>query len=255
MLLLLNGLDEQRTKYDAKERFRRHGLKKVKSVECEKLAGLSVCAQYKQRMSDAFHNRATVWNLGQYAGPTSGACFWLSLAAGLAECSADVLAQALPGGHRAQTLLAELRGKPLAIWMATTTPLAKVQRSALGLCAEALRRHFCDGPDAVLLRPDMQAKIYPAFAGLDIRGPSRTEQLYQRWVQKLATHEYADELVVLAVALELHIRIVVVPYTPAAALVPWAIATYGSPEITADQGTTIYFGNNDVHYVYISLGS
>ena len=42
--------------------------------------------------------------------------------------------------------------------------------------------------------------------------------MYLRWVQKLATKEYADELVVLCVALELDIRITIIPYTPSAAL-------------------------------------
>ena len=161
-------------------------------------------------------------DLGQYAGHTSGACFWLSLAAGLAECDADVIAQALPGEHRAKASLAEVRGKALSVWMAEG-----VQRSALGLCAEALRRYFCDGPKAVLLRADAKARIYIAFAGLDVRGPARTEEAYQRWAQKLATHEYADELAAPAVTLELQICIVIVPYTPAAALAPWAPATYG----------------------------
>ena len=52
---------------------------------------------------------------------------------------------------------------------------------------------------------------YAAFAGLAVNGPARTEQLYRKWVQKLATREYADELVVLAVALALPIHIVVIP--------------------------------------------
>ena len=37
-------------------------------------------------------------------------------------------------------------------------------------------------------------------------------------MQKLATSEYADELVVLAVTLELPVRVVVIPHTPAFAL-------------------------------------
>ena len=51
----------------------------------------------------------------------------------------------------------------------------------------------------------------------------RTEELYAHWVQKLASTEFADELVVLAVAVELSIRIVIIPYTPESASSPWAI--------------------------------
>ena len=228
-------------------RFRRHGLKKVKSVECTELAAVSVMEQYKRRAHDVCHISVSVLDLGQFAGRTSGACFWLCLAAGLAQCDADVLAQAMPDGHKAQALLAKLRGKAVAVWVAEG-----VQRSPLGLCGEALRLHFCEGPKAVLLRSDMKAKIYNAFAGLDVKGgPARTELLYQRWVQRLATREFADELVVLAVALELQIRIVIVPYTPTSANDPWAVTTYGPSETTGGQ-RTIYLGNNDVHYEYLA---
>ena len=79
----------------------------------------------------------------------------------------------------------------------------------------------------------------------------RTEAMYTRWVQKLATKEYADELVAISVALELGIRITVIPYTPPTALAPWATMTYG-PE---NANVVIYLGNNDVHYVYLSPGS
>ena len=86
--------------------------------------------------------------------------------------------------------------------------------SPLGLCAVTVRDYFCDGDSAVLLRADVNARIYPAFAVLGVGGPTRTEQLYTRWVQRLATSENADELVVLAVTLELPVRVVVIPHTP-----------------------------------------
>ena len=184
---------------------------------------------------------------GHFAGQTTAACFWLCLAAGLASCSGDVLAQALPGDHRACASLAELRVQGVAECIKLGA-----RRSPLGLCAEALRAHFCAGLDAVLLKPRIRSKIYPAFAGLASNGPARTEALYNQWVAKLATREYADELVLIAVSLELPIRIVVIPYTPESALAPWAVTSYGSPEVVQDGSRTIYLGNNDVHYVYLS---
>ena len=60
-----------------------------------------------------------------------------------------------------------------------------------------------------------------------------------------------NELVVLAVVVELSMRIVVIPYTPEYALLPWAIPTYGSTGAAQDASITIYLGNNDVHYVYL----
>ena len=96
----------------------------------------------------------------------------------------------------------------------------------------------------------MKARVVPAFAGLNVRGPARTDPLYTQWVQKLATKEYADELVVLCVALELSIRITVIPFTPLAALVPWAVASYGP----AGADGVLYMGNNGAHYVHVSHG-
>ena len=60
-----------------------------------------------------------------------------------------------------------------------------------------------------------------------------------------------DELVVLCVALELAVRITIIPYTPPHALGQWAISAYG-PE-GAD--VVMHLGNNDVHYVYLSQGT
>ena len=126
-----------------------------------------------------------------------------------------------------------------------------MQRSALGLLAQSLRQHFCAGPSSVLLRADIKDIIYPAFASLTVRAARRTQQHYEQWVSKLATKEYADELVVVAVAMELSIRIVVVPYTPVSAVAPWAIPTYGPAGAAQDASRTMYLGNNDVHYVYL----
>ena len=249
LLLLLNGLGQQRTKTGGQqsERFRRHVRKKTFAPkEEEALSGHPVFSQYTQRMFEYFGISASVWDLGQYAGDTSAACFWLSLAAGLARCNEDVLGQALPVDHPARTLVAQLRIEGVA-----HSVIAGVRGSTLGLCAAALRHHFCFGPTAVLMRADVKNKIYPAFASLAVRGPQRTEQIYERWVAKLAFKEYADELVVVAVALELSIRIVVIPYTPESALRPWAIPTYGSTGVAQDARRTIYLGNNDVHYVYL----
>ena len=247
LLLLLNGLDAQRTKYDTKERFRRHGLKTVKGMPRVTEQGKKQAEiQYIERAQEICHLAVTVLDFGQYAGRTAGACFWLCLAAGVAECNGDVLAQALPGDHPAIALLAEVRGLGLAECIKTG-----VRNSPLGLCAAALRDHFCSGPKAVLLRESIRAKIYPAFAHIVLNGPARTDTLYQRWVDKLASKEYADELVLVAVAMELSIRLVVIPYTPPSAVAPWTIPTYGATDVPQDGSKTIYLGNNDVHYVYL----
>ena len=247
LLLLLNGLDTQRTKYDTQERFRRHQMKQVKGIDLAMLGRDEVVAQYMNRAKEAYGFSVKVWDFDQYAGETTGACFWLSLAAGLAEISTDVLPKVLPGDNPALTELENLRVCGIA-----SATKAGTRQSSLGLCAEALRRYFCNGPKAVLLRPYILEKLYPAFASLRNNGPVRTKAMYNQWVERLNTKEYADELVVLAVALELPVRLVVIPYTPQSSDQSWVITSYGTSSIGLDETRTIYFGNNDIHYVYLS---
>ena len=97
-----------------------------------------------------------------------------------------------------------------------------------------------------MTRPDLMARVYPAFATIDARGPARTDSMYRKWVHRLAFSEYADELVLHVVAQELRVHISCIPYTPADQLSPWKPSEYG-PAV----GSTIWLGNNDVHYVYL----
>ena len=215
LTLLLNGMDEQRAKYDAQLRFRRHVAQTVRSIDSKQLASLSVRAQYQRRAKDDLGLDVRVLDFGQQAGDTTGACFWLCLVAGLAHCAADLVAQALPSLPEAQALLQNVR----ALALANMAP-DDIGRSALGLCAAKIRTYFCDGADAALLRHDMQERIYSAYACLNSKGPARTRERYRQWVQKLATREYADELVIVVVALELQIPIICIPYTAAKAITP-----------------------------------
>ena len=64
--------------------------------------------------------------------------------------------------------------------------------------------------------------------------------------------EYADELVLLAVALELPVRLVVIAYTPQSSDRSWVIRSYGALGMGLDGTRTIYVGINDVYYVYLS---
>ena len=131
-------------------------------------------------------------------------------------------------------------------------PKREIYESPLGLFAFRLRQYMCAGNDAVLLRPDMRDKIYLAYAGIDENSGVRTLAAYAAWVARLATKEYADELVVMAVALEFQIMIVCVPYTPVGSD-PWAVSTYAPPQPDLQYSRrTIYMGNNDVHYMWIA---
>ena len=80
----------------------------------------------------------------------------------------------------------------------------------------------------------------------------RTIDKYKTWVGKLANREYADELVVAAVSLELQIKIVCVPHTPATAGGTWAITKYQPPNTDLADDHTVVLGNNDVHYMWLA---
>ena len=93
--------------------------------------------------------------------------------------------------------------------------------------------------------------IYQAFAALEEGRRARTMQSYEQWVNKLAEDEFADELVVLATALELGVHIVCVPYTVHGAT-PWAISKYPPQSRAHMSDAIVYLGNDDVHYVWLA---
>ena len=70
-------------------------------------------------------------------------------------------------------------------------------------------------------------------------------------MERLSQNEYADELVIVAVVMELGIRIVCVPYTPQQAPQPWALSTYPNTDAAEDNDCTVLLGNNDVHYMWL----
>ena len=110
--------------------------------------------QYSQRAQGELNFDPRLWDLGQFAGRTTGACFWLCLASGLAERGPHAFAQALPGDCPARQAADELRA--LGVQRCVD---AGVRHSPLGVVAEALRTRFRGGDAAVLLRADMKARI------------------------------------------------------------------------------------------------
>ena len=198
-------------------------------------------AQYAARAARDLQLSVQVVDLGQYAGNTANACFWLCLAVGLTRS----------GWVPSRYLWRRLSSFDAAKTSAVPTEGMPVRDSHVGKLAVQLRHHMCLGDDAAMLQPRVRDKIYQAFAALGARGPRRTLALYKHWVAKLATHEFADELVVLATACELRVRITCVPYTrPGQA--DWRISRYAPVgcDIPVDQ--TVLLGNDDVHYMWLN---
>ena len=242
---LLYGGDLSRAKFLSNSRFNRHTRQRVASIP-QSLSVDSVRKQYKDRALAELRINVAVVDFGQHAGCTTGACFWLCLAAGLSS-SRWMPNEALPAGI--STLLDQTRAFDLRSLDRAPNPIIK--DSPLGLLAVALRDFFCAGESAVLLRMDMLSKIYQAFACLEGTGPSRTMATYKAWVRNLSQNEYADELVIVAVALELGIQIVCVPFTPKQASHPWALSKYPNSNCMEGFEYTVHLGNNDVHYMWL----
>ena len=81
---LLYGSDLSRAKYLSNARFKRHTRQRVGPLQ-NSLSIDSVRTQYQERARAELHVNVAVVDFGQYAGRTTGACFWLCLAAGLSS--------------------------------------------------------------------------------------------------------------------------------------------------------------------------
>ena len=103
----------------------------------------------------------------------------------------------------------------------------------------------------MLLRADVLEMVFPAFAALDLDSDRRQLQHYKAWVQKLATRDYADELVISAVAHEFQVQITCVPRTPETSSEPWAISVYKPPAPVDAPLPCVLLGNNDVHFMHL----
>ena len=178
-------------------------------------------------------------DLGTRAGHSINACFWLSLAAGLTRC-----------GCRRNSRVRDLPSFHAAVNAAIPSNVTQIQDSELGNLALELRTHMCFGAECAMLKPEIRDDIYQAFAVLGSSGPTRTLELYKAWVSRLAATEFADELVVLATALWLKVRIVIVPWNDPLQST-WKISTYPPPQKRTNMWPTVYLGNEDVHYVWL----
>jgi hypothetical protein len=254
LVFLLYGQDKERWKYHGINGFRRLTNRRVYYVDQKKAAADSVRAEYEARAQADLQVQVRAIDLGQYAGKTTAACFWLSLAAGLSRTDWHLYAQALPGLENVAELHREVHALPVEELDLRTFD-GNIRDSPLGLLAERLRRYMCAGSSAVLLRRDMIDKLFPAFGAIDAHSHRRQLSHYKDWVAKLAMKEYADELVAVAVAFELRIRIVCVPFTPRGTTRPWAITTYESPDCALPPDQRILLGNNDAHYMWLSEGA
>jgi hypothetical protein len=228
----------------------------VRCMECLPISN-DLFQEYKERASTEWPECAwQVFDFGQAASRHNNACFWLSVVAGWSRCSqyfqdtgwmtSDL--QSLASRVHALSHLS-------LVDMNTHRPLLGTDE--LGKCAHALRVMVTGGPHSVMLQNSRT--WYPAFACLQGAAPSQTSATlsdFHSWLLKVASTDFADELVVAATAQLLRLCIRIVPHTPPDAQRPWAIVEHPCREshhrFHITPHTNIVLGNNDVHYVLLS---
>ena len=187
-------------------------------------------------------------DLGVRAGPRTNACLWLSVIDAWSRVSDNA-------AHVAHdTVLADVvNSLPEVAGMEHAQLIWSGRRSddAVGLLADRLRQHFCAPPRGVMYQPEMVQLLLPAFAALDTRrGSVATIASFKQWLNGIATREFADELVLLAIALHLRIWIVALP-----ANAKWAVTEYPHydkrRELNIRENRRIMLGNDDLHYEHV----
>ena len=107
-----------------------------------------------------------------------------------------------------------------------------------------------------MLTPEVMSQYAPIFAACDSvygdKDRSATLASYKDWINKVSRIEFADELILAAVAKILGVCITTVPHTPLGDDM-WAIAQHPLEEQWAAASITdeIVMGNDDVHYVWL----
>ena len=245
--LLFAGMDAARLRYEGvPSRMNRHHAKK--NVRRHADLPSDAHEQYIGRAQAFLPGHVfQVYDVGMHAGETTAACFWLAFAAAWSRVSeSPAVDQRNDFFTSLVTLRRQVRETPCINLRASNR---RSSSDPLGLLAQLLRHYFAKGEDCVLRRRRDGMPWFPAFASLTPLAHATTLADYRRWVGRIAESEYADEIVVAAVAKEMQVQIVVVPYTPHSAGGMWAIPQY---ERDISDERTIYLGNNDVHYVWLA---
>ena len=125
----------------------------------------------------------------------------------------------------------------------------------LGELADSLRATFCGSKG--LMRTEEALRTWQRFFAAVAPGArDDSENQFVSWLQRVARNEFADELIVAAAALQLRLRIVCIPYTPAGSQQPWAVTEYPSADAQARLGIAherlVVLGNNNVRYVWLA---
>ena len=109
-------------------------------------------------------------------------------------------------------------------------------RDRLGDIANQLRQYMC----GVLLEKEMIQELLPYFAEMS-DSQSVAYSHYQRWVKRLRTYEFADELVLAVTARKLRVLISVIPKDAS-----WIVRTHPDVslhgELGIDETEPLYLG-------------
>ena len=189
----------------------------------------------------------TVFDMGIAADKNTNACFWLSVVAGWSR---------LPLIRYQDKILDDLS---CAVHELNPVPLAHLQvrqrfgMDTIGQLANQLRQLVAGEHGAMMAR---QCVWQLAFAGLQLAGTNQypsDSASFKKWLSRVATSEFADELVLSATSQLLRICIRTVPHTPEGSMQDWKITEHPCAALRSseayDESMIITLGNNDVHYV------
>ena len=195
-----------------------------------------------------------VCDLGVTASRSTNACFWLCIAAAWSMVVPDAFWEGAPLGLRAMAHLAA------SIRLGGAESLSRARRPAsgrdlVGQLAQALRNYFC-APGGVMSSEEETGLLFPAFAALTSGSNASRMENYRNWVRRVGQDGFADELVASCVARHLHVRLIIVPYSPPTAMRPWSIVELPCAEhcgvLGIDEATRVVLGNDNIHYVWLA---
>ena len=206
--------------------------------------------QYTSRASQHLGGTWAVVDPGIAAATTANACFWLCVAAGWSRVRWRPLAHSALNGLRG--LVGEV-GKASSLQLGSSgRPLNG--KDPLGILADELRRAFC-GVDGLLLTLAAVRTWGAFYAATTPAGAAAPEDSYRTWIQRVGQREFADEIIMAAVALMLELHFVCIPHTPETSQRDWKVREHPGQaargQLGLDQTRTVVLGNNDVHYVWL----
>jgi len=220
------------------------------------LPGAPEKQEYLRRARDRWpESRWEVVDLGIKGGGKTNACLWLCVIAGLSRCTpyqcGDAALQPIldEAFSLEQVLIADLQKQARP----------RLGDDVVGRTANKLRQFFCGAEGCMRVQPLSQEYAEAFCAGQAFADKEVTHiDSYYRWLGRVADCEFADQLILSALAAKLRVRIANVPRTPGKRQpedAQWSISEYPDEETLSQsdipRDRRIVLGNDLVHFMWL----